>query len=176
MLEVGFARILELRKRVGDGSVRHPRLSLRRSDAASGEAVLLPLVRDAAGRLCEDRSRPPSMVPLAMLGCQVELQDLVCSRWRCTSEDVFELVQLEPTCGGAPLCQVVLSDDMFEADAMVEEAVALEEMKVKQLEAELAARGAARAGAKEKLQQRLHALIVQEAAECARATIMDTDG
>ena len=48
--------------------------------------------------------------------------------------------------------------------------------KVKQLKAELAARGAARAGAKEKLQQRLHALIVQEAAECARATIMDTDG
>ena len=39
---------------------------------------------------------------------------------------------------------------MFEADAMVGEAVALEEMKVKQLKAELAARGAARAGAKER--------------------------
>jgi hypothetical protein len=85
-------------------------------------------------------------------------------------------VRLEPTCGGAPLCQVVLSDDMFEADAMVEEAVALEEMKVKQLKAELAARGAARAGAKERLQQRLHILIVQEAAERARVARMDTEG
>ena len=47
------------------------------------------------------------------------------SRWRCRSEDGFELVRLEPMRGGAaPLCQVVLSDDMFEADAMMEEAVA----------------------------------------------------
>ena len=52
---------------------------------------------------------------------------------------------------------------------MVEEAVALEEMKVKQLKAELAARGAARAGAEGVLQQRLHTLIVQEATEYARA-------
>eukprot|EP00966_Prymnesium_polylepis_P115477 2669173-Prymnesium_polylepis.1 len=59
---------------------------------------------------------------------------------------------------------------------MVEEAVALEEMKVKQLKAELAARGAARAGAKERLQKRLHTLIVQEAAERTHAARMDTDG
>ena len=176
VLEVGFARILELRKRVGDGSVSHPRLSMRCSDVANGEAVLLPLVRDAAGRLREDRSRPPSVVPLALLGCQVELREFACSRWRCKSEDVFEVVRLEPTCGGAPLFQVVLSADMFEADAMVEEAVALAEMKVKQLKVELAARGAARAGAKERLQQRLHTLIVQEATERARVARMDTDG
>ena len=164
VLEVGFARILELRKRVGDGSVRHPRLSLRRSDVASGEAVLLPLVRNAAWRLCEDRSRPPFVVPLALLGCQVELREYACSLWRCISEDVFELLRLEQTCGGAPLCQVVLSHDMFAADAMVEEAVALEEMTVKQLKAELAVRGAARTGAKGVLQLRLHNLIVREAA------------
>ena len=66
---------------------------------------------------------------------------------------------------------------MFEADAMVEEAVALEEMKVKQLKVELAARGAARVGAKERLQHRLHTLIVhEEAAERARVARMDTDG
>ena len=64
---------------------------------------------------------------------------------------------------------------MFEADAMVEEAVGLEEMKVKQLKVELAARGAARTGAKERLQQRLHTLIVQEATERARVARMDTD-
>ena len=52
----------------------------------------------------------------------------------------------------------------------------LEEMKVKQLKAELAVRGAARAGAKERLQQRLHTVIVQEAAERAHAARMDTDG
>ena len=104
----------------------------------------------------------------------LELREFACSRWRCRSEDVFGLVRLEPTCGGAPLCQVVLSDDMFEADAMMEEAVALEEMKVKQLKAELAVRGAARVGAKGVLQQRLHALIVQEATESARAARMDT--
>ena len=69
-----------------------------------------------------------------------------------------------------------MSADMFEADAMVEKAVALEEMKVKQLKVELAARGAARAGAKERLQQRLHTLIVQEATERARVARMDTDG
>ena len=59
LLEVGFACVLELRKRVGDGSVRHPRLSMRRTDVARGEAVLLPLGRNAAGQLQEDRSRAP---------------------------------------------------------------------------------------------------------------------
>ena len=130
VLEVGFARVLELRKRVGEGSVRHPRLSMRRSDVAFGEAVLLPLVRDAAGRLREDRSAPPYTVPLAWLGCRAELLEFACSRWRCMSVDVFELVRLEPTCGGESLYQVVVSDDMFAADAMVGDAVDFEEMKV----------------------------------------------
>ena len=59
---------------------------------------------------------------------------------------------------------------------MVEEAVAFEEMKVKQLKAELAVRGAARTGVKGVLQQRLHTLIVQEAAEHARTDArMDTE-
>ena len=69
-------------------------MSLRRSDAASGEAVQL---RDATGRLCEDRSHPPSVVPLSLLDCQVELREFACSQWSCRSEDVFELVRLEPT-------------------------------------------------------------------------------
>ena len=55
LLEVGYARVLELRKCVGDSSVRHPRLSLRRSDAARGQAVLLPLVCDACKRIAVGR-------------------------------------------------------------------------------------------------------------------------
>ena len=91
------------------------------------------------------------------------------------SEDVFELVRLEPTCGGEPLCQVVLSNDMFAAGAMVAEAVSLEEMKVRELKEELMVRGASRTGVKGILQQRLHALIVQGAAERVRASA-DLDG
>ena len=169
LLEVGFARILEVRKRVGDGSVRHPRLSMRRSDVSCGEAVLLPLVRDVDDRLLEDRSRPPYVVPLAWLGCQVEVRQFASSRWRCMSADVFEVVRLEPACGGEPLCTVVLEDNMFAADVMVAEAIAFEEMKVRELKGELMARGASRTGVKGTLQQRLHTLIVQEAAERARA-------
>eukprot|EP00966_Prymnesium_polylepis_P063645 1476008-Prymnesium_polylepis.1 len=85
------------------------------------------------------------------------------------SADVFELVRLEPACGGEPLCAVVLDDEMFAADAMMAEAVAFEEMKVKELKEELMARGSSRTGVKGTLQQRLHTLIVQEAAERARA-------
>ena len=173
LLEVGFARILEVRKRIGDGSVRHPRLSLSRSDVACGEAVLLPFVRNATGQLQEDRSRPPYAVPLGWLGCRVELRNVVRSQWPCMSEDVFELVRLEPTCGGKPLRQVVLSNDLFAADAMEGEAVAFEEMKVRELKEELMVRGASRSGAKGMLQQRLHTLIVQRAAERVGAASMD---
>ena len=67
-------------------------------------------------------------------------------------------------CGGESLCQVVVSDDMFAADAMVGDAVDFEEMKVKELKDELMARGASRTGVKGVLQQRLHTLIVQAAA------------
>eukprot|EP00966_Prymnesium_polylepis_P309467 7150730-Prymnesium_polylepis.1 len=53
---------------------------------------------------------------------------------------------------------------------MVGDAVDFEEMKVKELKDELKmARGASRTGVKGVLQQRLHTLIVQAAAEVARA-------
>ena len=50
------------------------------------------------------------------------------------SADVFEVVRLEPACGGEPLCTVVLEDNMFAADVMVAEAIAFEEMKVRELQ------------------------------------------
>ena len=34
VLEVGYARIAEIRKGVGQASVQHPRLSVKRKDAA----------------------------------------------------------------------------------------------------------------------------------------------
>ena len=67
-LEVGFARIAEIRKGVGQANVAHPRLSVRREDAARCEAVLTPLTRGEDGLLREDRSQPPLLVPLSLLG------------------------------------------------------------------------------------------------------------
>ena len=71
--------------------------------------------------------------------------------------------------GGVEKHLVVVSDDMFAADAMVGDAVDFEEMKVKELKDELMARSASRTGVKGVLQQRLHTLIVKAAAEAARA-------
>ena len=45
-LDVGYAHIAELCKGVGQGSVSHPRLSVRRSNAPRGDAVLIWLVMD----------------------------------------------------------------------------------------------------------------------------------
>ena len=66
----------------------------------------------------------------------------------------------------------MLDETTFAAEAMEAGGeLSFEEMKLPQLKEELAARGASRTGAKGMLQQRLHTLIVQEAARraCARA-------
>ena len=109
--------------------MKHPRLSVRRQDAGSCEAVLLPFRRDADGRLCEDRSSAPLVVPLAMLGCKVEVREVSRSAVRCVSEDVFEMVRLEHLCGGEQLRSLYVTDDMFAASKMVSN-VDFEEMKV----------------------------------------------
>ena len=89
----------------------------------------------------------------------------------------IKLERLEPTCGGEPLLEVVVTKDLFRASAMHAEApVAFEEMKVADLKAELVARGAARSRAKGVLHQsRLHALIVQSAVERARGGVEEDD-
>ena len=69
------ARIAELRKGVGCGSVAHPCLSVRREDASKCEAVLTLLVEGDGGLLTEDRTKPPMLVPLTLLGCKVEVAD-----------------------------------------------------------------------------------------------------
>ena len=161
-LEVGYARIAELRKGVGQGSVSHPRLSVRRSDVTRGDAVLIPLVADADGVLREDRSEAPSLVPLVRLGCKLELEEL-------TAGDAYQsgswrLVGTAPACGGAPLQALVLDDAAFASSVMMGEGeLPFEEMKLKQLKHELAARGVRRSGLKAMLQHRLHGLLVQAA-------------
>ena len=75
VLEVGYARVAEIRKFVGQASVQHPQLGVKRTDNASCEA---PCSRgshsslEADGTtLREDLSEPPKLVPFAMLGCEV---------------------------------------------------------------------------------------------------------
>ena len=162
VLEVGCARVLELRKHVGNGSVKHPRSSVRRFDAAHCEAVLLPLARGADGLLREDRTCTPLVVPLLMLGCRVDVREFACSRWRCISADVYEQIGMGTDCGGTPLTSTCMDRSMFSADAMAGD-VAFEDMKVADLREELAVRGASRSGLKGALQRRLHTLIVQAA-------------
>ena len=60
--------------------------------------MLLPLVRLADGTLREDRSRPPSLAPLAWLGCRTVLSTVAASQWKCRSEDTFKFERQEPTC------------------------------------------------------------------------------
>ena len=74
---VGFARIIELRKTVGQATVMHPRLSVKRADATKCTAVVLPFVETGDGRLAVDRDRaPPLLLPLLSLGCKAEVRRL----------------------------------------------------------------------------------------------------
>ena len=54
----------------------HPRLSVQRKDASQAEAVVTSLVK-RGGTWTEDRTRPPMLVPLTLLGCRVTVEELV---------------------------------------------------------------------------------------------------
>ena len=159
--KVGYARLSELRKGVGWGSVAHPRLSVRREDAERCEAVLVPLVLEGTV-LCEDRTRAPLLVPLGLLGCKVEVAPLSAGgAYHC---DSYTLGSIVPTCGGAPLSTLCLDQAMFGSEVMLAGGeLAFEAMKLAQLKEELAARGSTRSGLKASLQRRLHGLLVEAA-------------
>ena len=163
VLKVGYARIAEIRKGVGRGSVAHPRLSVRYDDAARCEAVLTPLVLDEVTNvLSEDGTRPPLLVPLALLGCKVEVRELSSCDAYWGGE--YELVRPAPTCGGPMLQMLVLDETTFAASAMEAGGeLSFEQMKLPALKLELAARGSTRTGLKASLQRRLHGLLVQAA-------------
>ena len=163
-LQVGFARLLEIRKGVGQASVQHPRLSVKRESAAGCEAVLRPLLLEG-DTLREDLSAPPKLVSLALLGCKVEAEPL--APGDAYSGATFRIGALAEGHGGDPLRSMVLTESMFGADAMESGGnVPFESMKVAQLKEELAARGSTRrTGLKMVLQRRLHAMLMQSAIE-----------
>ena len=66
-----------------------------------------------------------------------------------------------PGVGSEPLRTIHLDESIFATGAMRAVPIDLEEMKVKQLSAELEVCGAAKTGRKGALQQRLHALLIQ---------------
>ena len=107
MLEVGYAHLAEIRKGVGKASVQYPRLSVKREDATSCEAVLIPMVLASDGTLSEDLSQPPMLVPLALLGCEVAAELLHAGdAYTGASFQKGELVEVH---GGAPLHGMVLT-------------------------------------------------------------------
>ena len=163
-LEVGYARIAELRKGVGWGSVAHPRWSVRCEDVGRCEAVIVPLVLTHAedGVLRDDRRVAPQLVPLALLGCKMEATLLTAGG--AYVGDAFTLGARVRSHGGAPLRTRYLDDAAFEAKAMMAGGeLPFEEMKLAQLKEELAARGSTRSGLKAVLQRRLHGLLVEAA-------------
>lgn len=168
IFEVGYARIAEIRKGVGQGSVMHPRLSVRCEDASRCEAVLIRLVEGEGSIPREDRSSPPLLVPLLLLGCKVHVQEL--TQGGAYSGGTCTVLRVDPSCGGPELRTFVVDEAMFAASVMLSGGdVALEEMKLPELKEELAVRGAVRSGMKAALQRRLHALLMQAAIDARRA-------
>ena len=181
MLEVGYMRIAEIRRSMGPGGVAHPRLSVRRDDVGKCEVVMVPLVEDSAGVLREDRSKPPQLLPLTLLGCKVEVR--IHYTGSAYQSGQYTVVRHVTSCGGVRLRMLELTEATFAASAMEAGGnVQLEEMKVPQLKEELAARAAARSGVKAALQRRLHGLLIEaairrdaEAAADEGADAVDTD-
>jgi hypothetical protein len=149
---------------------------VRRDDAARSEAVLTPLIAAGnGGRLCEDRSQPPLLAPLTLLGCMVEVEER--SPGDAYVGATYTIIRTEPSCGGPALKTLVLDDSTFAASAMkVGGEVPFAEMKLPQLREELAARGSSRSGLKPSLQRRLHGLLVQAAIARRSEEAAEEDG
>ena len=143
-------------------SVAHPRLSIRREDVARCEAVVIPLVADGDGVLREDRTQAPLLVPLALLGCKVEMTELSAGSAYTSRTCRAGMAVVES--GGPPLRALVVDESMFAATAMMGGAgQSLAEMKLPSIKGELAAQGSTHSGLKAVLQRRLHGLLVQAA-------------
>ena len=136
---------------------------MRREDAAKAEAVATPLTWDEAnGILSEDRTRPPLLVPLTLLGCRVEGVEL--SSGGAFTGSTYSIGEALAASGGPPLRTLVLNEAVFAPSAMEAGGqLSFEQMKLPQLKEELAARGSKRTGLKAALQRKLHGLLVQAA-------------
>ena len=73
---------------------------------------------------------------------------------------VYQVSALQNDAGGPELHSLTLTRDLFEAAAMKVVKLDLLDMKVKELQDELAARGLPRSGSKHTLRHRLRAIIV----------------
>ena len=129
---------------------------------------MTPLTRGEGGLLREDRSQPPLLVPLSLLGCKVHVEECAArdadAGSACYSGSSCRALEADPSCGGAALRGMVVDESMFAASAMEAGGeLALDALRVPQLKEELVARDARRTGQKAALQRRLHALLVQAA-------------
>ena len=112
--------------------------------------------------LCDDRTRPPLLVPLTLLGCRVDVLEE--SPAHTYTGGSYLISRLLPECGGPRLHTLCLDESSFAADVMKAGGqLSFEQMKLPQLKEELAARDSTRSGLKPALQRRLHGLLVQEA-------------
>ena len=167
-LKRSYARILELRKSVGQSAqIRHPRQSLKAQDPIPSDAVLEILIRGDDGLLHEDTSRPPFLTPISTLGSAVTLLELTAPS--CAAPGSYCLDETLDDCGGPKLPKhLKLTPQLFNAASMRHrsDATDFEKMKTRSLKNEMAARGlTVRSGLKADLQHRLYSEIVRAAAE-----------
>ena len=170
-LGVGYVRLEELRKAAGGGTIQHPRLSIERDADDTADAVVTPLVRSADGLWCDDPTRRAFITPAVRLGGKAdaaeeeEAASSAAAAAMCTAGVVYDINTVPVAgCGGRPLRPMDLDGSETGPKAMkVTPAVSLDAMKLNQLKAELAARGARQAGLKAVLQRRLHGLLMTDA-------------
>ena len=154
---------------VFDRGPRHHRcrkgLAGRNFASATGVDPLTTVVTSLVkrgGTWTEDRTRPPMLVPLTLLGCRVTVEELVIGDAYSGTE--YEVAEPRLTHGGPLLQTLVLQEADLAKEAMKAGGeLPFEAMKVPQLKEELAARDAKRSGLKAALQRCLHGLLVQAA-------------
>ena len=104
------------------------------------------------------------LVPLLILGRRA-----VATAGGAGAEDTFSMAPPDEAAGGQELRATTLSPDLFKAAAMRAVSKDLMAMKVDELKEELEVRDEATSGNKAWLRRRLHAAIVREFLDCARA-------
>jgi hypothetical protein len=151
LLNIGYARVMELRKLNGKGRVlRH---SIRATDASVTLAVLQPLVKRGDSWAIDFALAPPVLVPVLSLGRRMEAAS--------AAGGTLTVTAAAAAAGGLALRRMVLSEELFHAGAMQVVKKNLLDQKVLELKEELTARGEGTTGNKAFLLRRLHAAIVR---------------
>ena len=131
--------------------------------AAAGAAAAAAGAAGAAAAGMARWAASASLVSVDCLGCRVGV------RVEAGAEGICSALERSAGCGGARIVRACVSEELFEGDAMQASTEhPLQEMLVRHLQAELAARSVGIRGNKGLLQLRLHGLVVAEAAQAAR--------